>query len=47
MRNLQFQRMVQDGSMDQGHKPDEFVSEDQLILCDQMLETLLPDCLRS
>ena len=29
------------GSMDQGHKPDEFVSEDQLMLCDQMLETLL------
>ena len=33
--------------MDQGHKPDEFVSEDQLILCDQMLETLYTDCLRS
>ena len=29
------------GSMDQGHKPDEFVSENQLMLCDQMLETLL------
>ncbi len=29
------------GSMNQGHKPDEFVSEKQLIKCDRMLETLI------
>ena len=29
------------GSMNQGHKPDEFVSEEQLINCDRMLETLI------
>ncbi len=29
------------GSMDQGHKPDEFVSADQLAKCDQMLANLL------
>ncbi|WP_166217384.1 acetylornithine deacetylase [Pseudomonas atagonensis] len=29
------------GSMDQGHKPDEFVSLDQLNACDQMLQRLL------
>ena len=29
------------GSMEQGHKPDEFVSIDQLNKCDVMLETLL------
>jgi acetylornithine deacetylase len=29
------------GSMAQGHKPDEFVSEEQLQKCDQMLELLL------
>jgi acetylornithine deacetylase len=29
------------GSMAQGHKPDEFVTEDQLARCDAMLDTLL------
>ena len=29
------------GSMAQGHKPDEFVSLDQLAKCDAMLDTLL------
>lgn len=29
------------GSMDQGHKPDEFVSLDQLHACDQMLQRML------
>lgn len=29
------------GSMQQGHKPDEFITEDQLNLCDRMLETLI------
>jgi acetylornithine deacetylase len=29
------------GSMDQGHKPDEFVSIDQLLACDAMLERLI------
>ena len=29
------------GSMDQGHKPDEFISEKQLELCDNMLENLI------
>ena len=29
------------GSMDQGHKPDEFVSLDQLKACDEMLQRLL------
>ena len=29
------------GSMNQGHKPDEFVSEEQLINCDRMLKTLI------
>ncbi|WP_065259804.1 acetylornithine deacetylase [Pseudomonas bananamidigenes] len=29
------------GSMDQGHKPDEFVSLDQLKACDQMLQRML------
>lgn len=29
------------GSMDQGHKPDEFVSIDQLAKCDMMLVNLL------
>jgi acetylornithine deacetylase len=29
------------GSMDQGHKPDEFVSIDQLAKCDTMLVNLL------
>ena len=29
------------GSMDQGHKPDEFVTEDQLARCDAMLERLI------
>jgi acetylornithine deacetylase len=29
------------GSMDQGHKPDEFLSVDQLQRCDAMLDRLL------
>ncbi len=29
------------GSMDQGHKPDEFVSVEQIELCDQMLDRLV------
>lgn len=29
------------GSMDQGHKPDEFISLDQLALCDRMMDRLL------
>jgi acetylornithine deacetylase len=29
------------GSMDQGHKPDEFVTEDQLARCDAMLARLI------
>ena len=29
------------GSMEQGHKPDEFVSIEQLAACDAMLERLL------
>ncbi|PTT92696.1 acetylornithine deacetylase, partial [Pseudomonas sp. HMWF005] len=29
------------GSMDQGHKPDEFVSLDQLQACDDMLQRML------
>jgi acetylornithine deacetylase len=29
------------GSMDQGHKPDEFVSADQLAKCDEMLANLV------
>jgi len=29
------------GSMDQGHKPDEFVSVDQLTACDEMLQRML------
>jgi acetylornithine deacetylase len=29
------------GSMEQGHKPDEFITLDQLEMCDEMLETLL------
>ena len=29
------------GSMDQGHKPDEFVSADQLAKCDDMLVKLV------
>jgi acetylornithine deacetylase len=29
------------GSMAQGHKPDEYISEEQLRRCDEMLETLL------
>ena len=29
------------GSMDQGHKPDEFVTEDQLARCDAMLERMI------
>lgn len=29
------------GSMDQGHKPDEYVTVDQIELCDRMMESLL------
>lgn len=29
------------GSMDQGHKPDEYVSQDQLAACDAMLDSLV------
>ena len=28
------------GSMDQGHKPDEFITVEQLAICDQMLNRL-------
>jgi acetylornithine deacetylase/succinyl-diaminopimelate desuccinylase-like protein len=27
--------------MDQGHKPDEYISAEQLFLCDRMLDRLL------
>ena len=33
------------GSMDQGHKPDEFIALDQLEACDRMMERLLQRCL--
>jgi acetylornithine deacetylase len=33
------------GSMDQGHKPDEFIALDQLEACDRMMERLLECCL--
>lgn len=33
------------GSMDQGHKPDEFIALDQLESCDYMMERLLQRCL--
>ena len=33
------------GSMDQGHKPDEFIALDQLEACDRMMEQLLQRCL--
>ena len=29
------------GSMDQGHKPNEYIEKAQIDLCDQMLENLL------
>ncbi len=29
------------GSMQQGHKPDEFITEEQMMLCDRMLEKLI------
>ena len=29
------------GSMEQGHKPDEFLSLDQLVRCDAMMDRLL------
>jgi acetylornithine deacetylase len=32
------------GSIDQAHKPDEFVSRDQLKVCDQMIENLVHRC---
>jgi acetylornithine deacetylase len=32
------------GSMDQGHKPDEFIALDQLEACDRMMERLLERC---
>jgi len=28
------------GSMDQGHKPDEFVSVDQMAACDRLMDRL-------
>ena len=33
------------GSMDQGHKPDEFIALDQLGACDRMMDRLLQACL--
>ena len=33
------------GSMEQGHKPDEFIAVDQLEACDRMMERLLERCL--
>jgi acetylornithine deacetylase len=33
------------GSMNQGHKPDEFIALDQLEVCDHMMERLLDRCL--
>ena len=33
------------GSMDQGHKPDEFIALDQLAACDAMMDRLLQSCL--
>ena len=33
------------GSMDQGHKPDEFIELDQLAACDRMMDRLLQACL--
>ncbi len=33
------------GSMNQGHKPDEFIALDQLEACDRMMERLLERCL--
>ena len=33
------------GSMDQGHKPDEFVAIEQLDACDQIMDRLLQSCL--
>lgn len=35
------------GSMDQGHKPDEFVSVEQLVACDRMLQKILAFASRS
>jgi acetylornithine deacetylase len=32
------------GSMNQGHKPDEFIALDQLEACDCMMERLLERC---
>jgi acetylornithine deacetylase len=32
------------GSMDQGHKPDEFVALDQIDACDRMMDRLLDEC---
>jgi acetylornithine deacetylase len=32
------------GSMDQGHKPDEFVALDQIEACDRMMDRLLDEC---
>jgi acetylornithine deacetylase len=32
------------GSIDQAHKPDEFVSREQLHCCDQMIENLVHRC---
>jgi acetylornithine deacetylase len=33
------------GSMNEGHKPDEFIALDQLEACDRMMERLLQRCL--
>jgi acetylornithine deacetylase len=32
------------GSMDQGHKPDEFVAQSQIEACDRMMDRLLDEC---
>jgi acetylornithine deacetylase/succinyl-diaminopimelate desuccinylase-like protein len=32
------------GSIDQAHKPDEFVSREQMLYCDQMIENLAHRC---
>ena len=32
------------GSMDQGHKPDEFVALSQIEACDRMMDRLLDEC---
>jgi acetylornithine deacetylase len=32
------------GSMDQGHKPDEFIALSQIEACDRMMDRLLDEC---